>query len=326
MSVFTRKSVVALAITAAAALAGTTACTAQSDEADGKLVVGFVVDPSWSHIPVAEQAGYFADRGLDVEVINFSTGVEALQALTARQVDVTTAAAVPTSAAVLKSPELRVIADGARWSGGRIVARKDAGVSSVADLAGKRVGAPQGTSGAFFADSVLAQAGVRAEQVQVAPSAIVTAATQGNVDAVSIFQPYQAQVIAALGDNAAVLEDSGGSFVDHCLYLTTEATATAKAEDLSAFFAALDAAGEDLTDGTEGSVAAVAEATQLDPALVSGVLAEYDFSLELEPSLAEELETKGTWAKQVGNIDAGAALPDYSQFLDGQFLGQPAPA
>lgn len=160
----------------------------------------------------------------------------------------------------------------------------------------------------------------------MAPSAIVTAATQGNVDAVSIFQPYQAQVIAALGDDAVVLEESGGSFVDHCLYLTTAATATDKAEDLSAFFAALDAAGADLAAGTEGSVAAVSAATQLDPALVSGVLAEYDFALELRPSLAEELAAKGAWAKKAGNIDASVTLPDYGQFLDAQFLGQPAPA
>ncbi|CAJ1586812.1 ABC transporter substrate-binding protein [[Mycobacterium] wendilense] len=326
MSVLNRRAIAALVVAAAAALGGTTACTTQSDDADGKLIVGFVVDPSWSHIPVAQQAGYFADRGLDVEVVNFSTGVEALQTLTARQVDVTTAAAVPTSAAVVKSPELRVVADGARWNGGRIVARRDSGVARLADLNGKKVGAPQGTSGAFFADSVLAQAGVTAQQVQVAPSAIVTAATQGNVDAVSIFQPYQAQVIAALGDDAVVLEESGGSFVDHCLYLTTAATATDKAEDLSAFFAALDAAGADLAAGTEGSVAAVSAATQLDPALVSGVLAEYDFALELRPSLAEELAAKGAWAKKAGNIDASVTLPDYGQFLDAQFLGQPAPA
>lgn len=325
MSGLNRKSIAALALVATVALAGTAACTSGTSD-DHKLTVGFVVDPSWSHIPVAQQAGYFDEHGLDVKVVNFSTGVEALQALTAGQVDVTTAAAVPSSAALVKSPDLRIVADGSRWNGGRIVARKESGVATLADLNGKTVGTPLGTSGAFFADNVLQRSGVSATLVQVAPSAIVTAATQGNVDAVSIFQPYQAQVISALGDNAVVLEESGGTFVDHCLYLTTESAGNDRTADLQAFFAALNDAGKDLAAGTEGSVAAVSEATQLDPALVKKVLSEYDFALQLPPALAEELAAKGQWAKQAGNIDANVVLPDYGPFLDDQFVAELAPA
>ncbi|HEX7823716.1 MAG TPA: ABC transporter substrate-binding protein [Mycobacterium sp.] len=314
------RSIGALLATLAVAVTAAAGCSTDTSSASHELTVGFVVDPSWSHIPVAEQAGYFKAHGINVKVINFSTGVEALQALSAGQVDVTTAAAVPTSAAVVKSPSLRVVADGSRWKGARIVARKGSGIATLADLNGKSIGAPLGTSAAYFATSVLKHTGTDAKLVQVAPSAIVTAATQGNVDAVSIFQPYQAQTIAALGADAVVLRDEGDPFVDHCLYLTTDATAKDKTADLTAFFAALGDASKDLTAQTDASVSAVAETTHLDPALVKNVLSEYDFTLQLQPTLANDLSALGNWAKDSGNIDASVTLPDYPTFLDDQFV------
>jgi len=315
------KIVGALVATLALAVAGLAGCSSSSSEADRELKVGFVVDPSWAHIPVAQQAGYFTDHGIKVTVVNFSTGVEALQALTAGQVDVTTAAAVPTSAAVIKTPTLRIAADGSRWNGFRLVARKQSGITSLADLNGKRIGTPLGTSGAYFASKVIEESGTDAELVQVAPPAIVTAATRGDVDAVSIFQPYQAQTIAALGADAVVLEPPGGAIVDHCLFVTTESAAKDRSADLTAFFAALGDASKDLTAQTDAAVTAVVDATKLDPSLVKDVLSGYDFTLQLKPELAEDLAALGAWAQKNGKIDANVTLPDYMQFLDTQFVG-----
>jgi NitT/TauT family transport system substrate-binding protein len=319
-----RRTTAAAALAAVAiASAGVTACSSNSTSSSPhQLTVAYVVDPSWSHVPVAQKAGYFTSHGLDVKVVNFSTGVEALQALTAGQVDVATAAAVPTSAAVTKTPQLRIVADGARWNGARLVARKSAGIASLADLNGKSIGTPLGTSGAFFASTVVQHSGTDAKLVQVAPPAIVTAATQHDVDAISIFQPYQSQVIQALGDDAVVLKDSGPEpFVDHCLYLSTESTTNGKAADLSAFFAALGEAGKDLAAQKPEALAAVTDATKLDASLVSSVLKEYDFTLQLKPQLAEELTALGNWAKSNGKIDASVALPDYTSFFNGKFIG-----
>lgn len=316
MSVFSRKAG-ALLVAVAIGVSGAVACSSGDDAR--KLTVAFVVDPWWSHVPVAQKAGYFTQHGLEVNVVNFSTGVEALQALTAGQVDIATAAAA--SAALTKTPELRVVADGSRWNGFRIVACKESGIASLADLGGKRIGTPLGTSGAYFASSVLAEAKADAELVQVAPSAIVTAATQVDVDAASIFQPYQAQAIQALGDDAVVIPSADG-FVDHCLYLATTKVTDGMAADLSAFFAALGDASKDLAAQTPDSIAAVADATHLDAGLVKGVLAEYDFELQLAPALADDLTRLGTWAKDNGKISADVGLPDYQNFIDDKFLAQ----
>lgn len=323
-----RRGSAAAAVVLGAALLGACSPTPTSagevsavEVAPLELTVGFVVDPSWAQIPVAADAGYFEANGLDVEVVNFSTGVEALQALAAGQVDVTTAADVPTSANLTKFETMRVIADGSRWTGSRVVARADSGITSIADLDGKSIGTPLGTSASYFAASVLERGDVDATLVQVAPSAMVTAAQQGDVDAVSIFQPYQAQVIEALGDDAVVLEGPEGTYSQHSLYLSSVTAIEEKPEALSGFVAALDQAGADLSAGTDESMQAVAAATQLDPDILRTVLGEFDYTLQLDTSaLADELTALGTWAKGQGNIDESVTLPDYSTMIDESFL------
>jgi len=299
------------------------ACSSSGDTASDSdqamsLTVGFVVDPSWAQIPVAQDSGYFADHNLDVTVINFPSGVEALQAVAAGQVDVTTAADVPVAAVLTRSPSLKIVADGSRWEGSRIVARRSAGITELADLAGKSIGTPLGTSAAYYVANALSQNAIDADLVQVSPSAMVTAATQRNVDAVSIFQPYQAQVIQALGDDAVSL--AGGTYSQHSLYLASPTAVSEKPQALTAFVASLADASAPLQSGADSAVQAVAQATQLDAGLLREVLAEFDFTVQLQPELATDLSDLGEWAKTQGSIEPATTLPDYAQSLDDQFL------
>ncbi|MCV7424004.1 ABC transporter substrate-binding protein [Mycobacterium yunnanensis] len=309
----------AIAMTTVALAASVTACAGSDTAATADtLTVGFVVDPSWAQIPVAVDTGLFTKHGVDVKVVNFQSGVEALQAASAGQVDITTAADVPTSAVLTRTPTLHVVGDGSRWEGSRIVARRSAGVNTIADLRGKSIGTPLGTSAAYFITNALTQNEIDAKLVQVAPSAMVTAATQRNVDAVSIFQPYQAQVIQALGDDAVEL--TGGTYSQHSLYLSTQSSIGAKGKAITAFFAALQDASTALTKKDDAATDAVAKATQLEPALLRTVLGEFDFTLQLKPDLAQKLDELGQWAKSQGSVDPATNLPDYTGFLDGQFL------
>lgn len=321
MTNFTRR-ILAATLSAVALAASITACGNSESAEAGTLKVGFVVDPSWAQIPVAADMGFFENRNVDVEVVNFQSGVEALQAAAAGQVDITTAADVPTAAALTRTPSLRVVADGSRWEGSRVVARRSTGINTIEDLAGKSIGTPLGTSAAYYISNALAENGIEATLVQVAPSAIVTAITQRNVDAVSIFQPYQAQAIATLQDDAVGL--TGGTYSQHSLFLATEVARAEKPEAITAFFTALDDAGTALSQQDDAAVDAVAKATQLEPDLLRTVLAEFDFSLQLNPDLALKLSDLGEWAKTQKSIDPRVELPNYADFLDAQFVAKPA--
>ncbi|WP_433754457.1 ABC transporter substrate-binding protein [Nocardia sp. CA-135398] len=307
------------AVLTVAAISTTLAACATSHGSDSKtLTVAFVVDPSWAQIPVAQKDGLFEKNGVKVKVVNFPSGVEALQALAAHQVDVATAADVPAAATLTRSPSLRVVADGSRWQGSRIVARRSAGITSLESLAGRSIGTPLGTSAAYFAAKALSDNGIKADLVQVAPQATLTAATQHNVDAVSIFQPYQAQVSAALGDDAVQLP--GGSYNQHSLYLASETAVAQKSASLSAFFTALNEASTALSTRTDSAISTVAAATQLAPDLLQKILPEFDYTIQLQPDLADNLTSLGTWAKAQGKIDQSTQLPNYDALLVTTFL------
>lgn len=316
------RRLLAAALTSVTLAASITACAGSQTTDANALTVGFVVDPSWAQIPVAADTGLFTKHGVNVKVVNFQSGVEALQAASAGQVDITTAADVPTSAVLTRTPTLRVVADGSRWQGSRIVARRSAGITTIQDLAGKSIGTPLGTSAAYFISNALAQNNINANLVQVSPSAMVTAAAQRNVDAVSIFQPYQAQVIQSLNTDAVEL--TGGTYSQHSLYLATQQAVSAKGKAIRAFFGALDEAGTALSQKNGAATDAVAKATQLDPELLRTVLAEFDFTLQLNPDLGQKLTQLGEWAKTQGSVEPSTQLPNYTEFLDGQFLAKSA--
>jgi NitT/TauT family transport system substrate-binding protein len=54
------------------------------------------------------------------------------------------------------------------------------------------------------------------------------------------------------------------------------------------------------------------------------VLAEFDFTLQLNPDLAQKLTQLGEWAKTQGSVEPSTQLPNYAEFLDDRFLAKSA--
>ena len=279
------------------------------------LTVAFVVDPSWAQVPVAQNAGYFRQHGVVVHVVDFSTGVQALQALEGGQADIATGADVPAASALARDPSLRVIADGSRWYGSRIVARRSSGVTSLSGLSGKIIGTPLGTSADYFAQTVLGKSSLTAKTVNVDPSAMLTAIKAGNVAAVAVFQPYQEQVEETLGPDAVVL-NSPGAYVQHSLYLASSSTLKTKAKAISAFFGALGVASKDLSGRRPAAVTAVAAATKLPSSLLQRVLPQFNYSLQLNPGLAGQLTGLARWEQAHGYLGSASPAADYGKLLD----------
>ncbi len=129
-------------------------------------------------------------------------------------VDITTAADVPTSAALLRSPTLQeVVADeitmGRRAPGSWRAAAP--GIENIRDLAGKSISTPLGTSAAYFIANALSHNNVEAQLVQVSPSAMVTAAQRSTMSMpCRSSSPTKPKTVQALGPDA--IELTGGTY------------------------------------------------------------------------------------------------------------------
>jgi NitT/TauT family transport system substrate-binding protein len=114
----------------------------------------------------------------------------------------------------------------------RIVARKSAGINSVADLKGKRVATFTLSSAGYFLHLMLAREGLTLADVQVKEivpyPAMVEALKNKEVDALSIWEPHSENALRMLGEDG--VEFSGKGVYRELFNLNTTAGALADPE------------------------------------------------------------------------------------------------
>lgn len=87
----------------------------------------------------------------------------------------------------------------------RIVARRSAGIATLADLAGKRIGVIQNTSAAYFLHRMLESVELSEADAVIVPLRIhemTPAIVAGEVDAIAIWEPESERASASLGADA----------------------------------------------------------------------------------------------------------------------------
>lgn len=111
-----------------------------------------------------------------------------------------------------KNPDLRIIMTVSEGLY-RIVGRRSAGISSLADLKGKRIATFPGTSSGYFLHKMLGTVGLTIDDVTVVPisplSDMPKALAEGQVDAVTIWEPEMENAAVAIGTDAIEFSGKG---------------------------------------------------------------------------------------------------------------------
>lgn len=108
-------------------------------------------------------------------------------------------------------PDLRIIMTVSECAY-RIVGRRSSGIRALADLRGKRIGAPANTSSAYYLAKALKTAKLAESDVTIVAMAVADMAAaikRGEVDAVSGWEPGAHDSIAALGSDAVTFQPPG---------------------------------------------------------------------------------------------------------------------
>lgn len=209
----------------AAALAGLAACSAltacgggSSAAADNcsnaKVKMGALGSSSDSLLFIAEQKGYFKDKGLDVESVRFDSAAQMIAPLGSGQLEI--GAGAPSAGfynAVARGIDVRIVADKAKLTSGYdfapILVRKDlvdsGKVKEIGDLKGLQVAEPaQATATSSLVSAVLESANLKYGDVQhkyVAFPEQVAAFQNGSIDAAVTLEPF---ATSAASSGAAV--------------------------------------------------------------------------------------------------------------------------
>lgn len=148
---------------------------------------------------IAEEQGFFADHGLDVEVIDFTWDQDMNAALASGQLDVEAAATNTLIALINQGVDAQafLLLD-ASYEADAIIAHKD--IESIEDLAGLEVAYEPGSTSDLLLNYALNEAGLSIDDIVPVPIAaadVGVALIAGQVDVAVTYEPY---ISAALRD------------------------------------------------------------------------------------------------------------------------------
>lgn len=215
----------------------------------------------------------------------------------------------------LANPDLRIVftvAEGVY----RIVGRRSAGINTLADLRGKRIGTMPRTSSAYYLMRMLATAGVGEKDVTVVPfvsgtskplTAMRQALLAGEIDAVTIWEPEMQRCRDALGKDAVEFFDAASYREQFSLY-STQANLADRAlrPKIAAFVKSLIVASEQLRRDPREAWPLVARAARLDAQSVERSWPHHTYPGTLLGNLLDVLVEEEVWvARETGRAPRG---------------------
>lgn len=168
-----------------------------------KIRVGWVYAMGNAPVIVAEQKGLFKKYGLDVEVIEFTSGPLLFQSLAGQQIDIAYTGFPPVTHWYARGLKTTTVAK-VNFGLSAVLVRKDSGIRTLADLKGKKIASVRKGSGldALLRGFVLTErAGLRPETdvqiVSMPPSNMGNALINRSVDAAFMWEPFTTQYLLA---------------------------------------------------------------------------------------------------------------------------------
>jgi sulfonate transport system substrate-binding protein len=186
------------------------------------------VGSNMNHVPtfVGVEKGIFLKHGIDLKLKLLATGQEMTKAVQAGEAHFLGAAYSNFPLGLERGFKAKgivgLMGDRTRKYTDEpiaIVTRKGTGITRVQDLAGKKVGTVTGGVGHEYLGVVLKEAGIPAERVavlNVPPGNSVSALAGGQVDAISMWEPYGTLMLEKVPDGVLLQRDGGfiGYFID----------------------------------------------------------------------------------------------------------------
>jgi len=178
-------------------------CAAGLAVAETKLNIAYMPNYAslWSVVTGINQ-GYFAEEGFDVQLVEFADGPTIISAMESGSIDMGYIG--PGAHKLCVNGRAKIFALSQIGDADHVLASQKAGISTVADLKGKKVGYSSGTSSEMILQYALEEAGMTWDDIQafeMDASALVTAMMSGSIDACACWSPSTTTIInASAGD------------------------------------------------------------------------------------------------------------------------------
>jgi NitT/TauT family transport system substrate-binding protein len=281
--------------------------------------IAMAITPLSAPFMVAHTKGYFAEHGLlNVTLIPYVGGHRALRAIFAGEADIATASDLPTMFHSFTRDDYAVLFTFVTSDHDvKVITRHDTGIRTAADLAGKTIGATLGASSHFFLKSFLVYHQVNTDNINlinVSPEDMTKALQNGEVDAVSTWEPFAYETVQALGRNALTISRPEAFYQETFNAIAQKPYIHNNKEIIYRIARSIDKAINFIRNNEEPSQAIVRQFFPGDTALLSAIWQDFVFDLSLDQSLLVTLENEARWAINNGLVEA-KTHPNYLHYL-----------
>jgi NitT/TauT family transport system substrate-binding protein len=262
---------------------------------------------------VALERGLFTKHSVDVEPQIFASGKLTLDAVMAGAADLSTTAETPITAAVMAGRPIVVLGRLIK-AGQTLVVNSGAGINSIADLRGKKLGITAGTGSEVSLYEALRRNAIKTADVTLVnlrPEDMAAALANGSVDAINTYQPHVFNAQRLMGDKAKIL-DTRGIYSETFNLVAMRDVAVAKSKAISNVLAALLEAEAFLAEHKPEAVALLSKVIGLDAAVVEQSWPNFEYRVALDSNLVDVFKAHSQWRLDTGNLPPGVTkVPDF---------------
>jgi taurine transport system substrate-binding protein len=303
-----------------------------------KIIIGHFGNPTPMQL-LSTTDELASATGWEIEWRKFDAGTDVIAAMASGDVVLSELGSSPVAIGTSSGLDIQLIAySDVIGKAESLIARNDSGIASVADLKGKTVGVPIGSTAHYSLMGALQHEGLSETDVNIVgmkPDDIAAAWGQGTIDAAWIWQPVQSEILKTGTLIVGADETAEWGFPTYDGWVVNKAFGEANADKIVAFLKAVDKVnGMYLADPAAWTadsepVKALAAATGADPAQVPGILEGFTFLPMSEQTsetwlagAAPKIKTTAEFLVAAGRIDA--SLDDYSAYVNPSYAAAAA--
>jgi len=283
-----------------------------------EMTVGLMADESSALVFIAEEKGYFSAEGLNLTVRSYPNGAAAIRGLEDGETNLTLSSEFPLAADIAGGRDILIAGAVDKYYGTDLVARRDRGIATPADLPGKTIGIAKNSIGEFYLGRFLDLHGIRKENVSlvdILPDKVAAGLTgNGSIDA-AVTTPLNSYRLMSQPQNRYIAFPIMSGQATFKVVAGNRGWVSGNPRAVARFLNAIRDASRFAAADPEGARAIVVTRTNSSEDYIRSIWPEHQYGLSLDQSLILAMEDETRWMMR-NNLTTATAVPDFVDSVD----------